>query len=158
MGIRERGMCPWYNLDISPKYLKTLSNILKKSSTIVNQIFKNHPKKHLICKSSKGGVWGQPDPRLREVGAAGSPGGRAPPFADLQMICCFSDDFWRFVDDCWWFCEDIGEGFEIFWGKIKKAGWGPRNVLKNMFFSNRRDLSDELRLEKSYTDHCLTLK
>ena len=72
---------------MSPKYLKTLSNILKKSSTIVNQIFKNHPKNNTSSANpQRGGVWGQPDPRLREVGAAGSPGGRAPPF------CGFADD------------------------------------------------------------------
>ena len=80
--------------NVSPKYLKTLSNILKKSSTIVNQIFKNHPKNNTSsanpqrggCGGSRipgYGKWGQPDPR------AGGP----PPFADLQMICCFSDDF-----------------------------------------------------------------
>ena len=65
---------PWYIPGISPKSLKSICNILKKSSTIVNQIFKNHPKNNTSsanpqrggCGGSRipgYGKWGQPDPR-----------------------------------------------------------------------------------------------
>ena len=81
--------------NVSPKYLKTLSNILKKSSTIVNQIFKNHPKNNTSSANpQRGGGVGAAGSPVTGSGGSRIPGRAGPPF------CGFADDllfFRRFL-------------------------------------------------------------
>ncbi len=168
--IKLRELIFILNLYISPKDLKTLSNILKnhqQSSTKSSKIFQ----KNNISSANpqRGGMWGQPDPRLREVGTAGSPGGRAPLlricrwFVVFQMIfedsLTIVDDFVRILERGLRYFGDISRLYQVVpepnsklhflsrssRPKLKITCCSGKAFLKTRFFKNHRDLSHELR-------------